>query len=423
MHLIPLVLALVSVIAAPPAPREWRDGIRDVYIDGKLVRDAQTLSTSSPRMVAVVCGEEVLLLDPEKQSVALAAKAAFQFTPDRTKATSADLPQEAAGTLVRSGTTYLASVGGKTILVAPHQSKAGAMTIDELWDTAPVWRAIADHYQPDGALVERLRKIDQPVTLEVVLATWCGDSRQHVPRLLKSIATAANPNIAVELIGIDAEFVQPMDVIAGRNITNVPTVIVKDGGRELGRMIETPANATVEDDVCDIIAGTPKPHPGRMERGALLSSGTYLLRDARKRTVGTEVFELYEKAGGGNVAHSVISKSDGSTIETWASPTYVEVTTRAAKMIRTRYRRDGGNWTAIQRGANGILEQAVAAPAAFVSPATVTYAWARDAADVFVVPEQGMGSVAVLAAKVGDGMVPKAVKLADGSTRTLITRP
>jgi hypothetical protein len=422
MHLIPLVLALFSVLTANPAPREWRDGIRDVYIDGKLVRNAQTLSTSSPRLVAVVCGEEVLLLDPEKQSVARAAKSAFDFAPDRTKATSGELPQEPAGTLVKSGTTYLASVDGKTILVAPHQSKAGSMTIDELWETAPVWRAIADHYQPDGALIERLRKIDQPVTLEVVLATWCGDSRQHVPRLLKSIATAANPNISVELIGIDADFLQPMDVIAGRNITNVPTVIVKNGGREVGRMIETPAGATVEDDVCDIVNGTPKPHKGRMERGPLLSSGTYLLRDDRRRIVGTEVFELYERSAGGNVAHSVISKRDGSTIETWASPASVEVTTRAAKMIRTRYRRDGENWTAIQRGANGILEQAVAAPAAFVSPATVTYAWARNAANVFVVPEQGMGSVGVLAAKVGEGSVPKVVKLADGSTRTLITR-
>jgi hypothetical protein len=256
------------------------------------------------------------------------------------------------------------------------------------------------------------------VKLEVVLATWCGDSRQHVPRLLKSVALAANPNITVELIGIDADFVQPVNVVAGRNITNVPTVIVSRNEKEVGRMIETPAAATVEEEVCDIVSGTVKPHRGRMERGALLKSGTYLLRDARKRNVGTEVFELYEKS----VAHSVISKNDGTTIETWASPAYVEVTTRGAKMTRTRYRRDGELWTAVSRGANGILEQSVAAPAAFVSPATVTYAWARDAAEVFVVPEQGMGAVASLAARVGDGDVPRVVRLADGSTRTLITR-
>jgi thiol-disulfide isomerase/thioredoxin len=418
MYLIVLVLA--SILTAAPAPREWRDGIRDVYIDGKLERNAQTLSTSSPRMLAVVCGEEVLLLDPEKQSVARAAKSAFEFAPDRTRATSAEIAHEPVGTLVKTGGTYLATIGGKSVLVAPHQSKAGAMSIEELWETAPVWRAIADHYQPDAALIERLRKIDQPITLEIVLATWCGDSRQHVPRLLKSIASAANPHIKVELIGIDADFLQPMEVIAGRNITNVPTVIVKSDTRELGRMVETPAAATVEEDVCDVVSGTPKPHKGRIGRGALISTGTYVLRDAQKRAVGTEVFELYERASGGNIAHSVISRRDGSTIETWASPAYVEVTTRAAKMTRTRYYREGDLWTAVQRGANGIMEQTAAAPAAFVSPATVTYAWARDAGDVFVIPEQGLGAIAALAARVDRGTVPKLVTLADGSTRTLI---
>ncbi|HEX8617924.1 MAG TPA: thioredoxin family protein [Thermoanaerobaculia bacterium] len=418
MYLIALVLA--SIIAATPAPREWRDSIRDVYIDGKLERNAQTLSTSSPRMLAVVCGEEVMLLDPEKQTVARAAKSAFDFAPDRTRATSTEAAHEPAGTLVQTGGTYLATMGGRSVLVAPHQSKAGSMTIEELWATAPVWRAIADHYQPDGALIERLRKIDKPVTLEIVLATWCGDSRQHVPRLLKSIATAANPHISVTLIGIDADFVQPMEVIAGRNITNVPTVIVKEKARELGRMVETPAAATVEDDVCDIVAGTPKPHKGRLGRGALISTGTYALRDAQKRAIGTEVFELYERAAGGTIAHSVISRRNGSTIETWASPTYVEVTTRAAKMTRTRYYRDGDNWTAVQRGANGIMEQTAAAPAAFVSPATVTYAWARDAARVFAIPEYGLGAISGLAARVDRATVPKMVTLADGSTRTLI---
>jgi hypothetical protein len=419
MNVIALVLA--ATVAAAPAPREWRDGIRDVFIDGKLERNAQTLSTSSPRMIAVVCGEEVLLLDPEKQTVARAPKAAFAFSADRTKATTApDLAMEAAGTLVKSGTTYLANTGGKSVLLTQHQSKAGAMTVEELWETAPVWRAIADHYQPDGAIVERLKAIDRPVKLEVVLATWCGDSRQHVPRLLKSIALAANPNITVELIGIDAEFIQPMDVVAGKNITNVPTVIVTRNDGEVGRMIESPASASVEEDVCDIVNGTPKVHRGRLERGALLQSGTYLLRDAQKRPVGTEVFELYEKPGGGRIAHSVIAKNDGTSIETWAQATYVEVTTRGAKMTRTRYRRDGEAWTAISRGANGILEQTVAAPAAFITPATVTYAWAREAANVFVVPEQGMGSVSALRARVDEGEVPRMVRLGDGSTRTLV---
>jgi hypothetical protein len=425
MHFFLVLLTLIST-----TPREWRDSIRDVYVDGTIDRTAQTLTTSSPRMIAVVCGEEVLLLDPEKEAVTRAAKNELAFKADRTSATSVAIVQgKADGKLVQSGSTYIATSGGKSIVIAPHQSKAGPMTIDELWATAPVWRAIADVYEPDGAIVERLKAIDKPVRLEIVMATWCGDSRQHVPRLLKSVARAANPNITVELIGIDANFLQPTDVIAGRNITNVPTVIVSsaDRGVELGRFVETPAAATVEDDVCDIVAGTPKPHPGRIERGGLLTSGKYQLRDARRRQEGIETFEVYARPAGGVLAHSLIVKRDGSSIETWASPQSVEVTHRVGGTVaahrtttRTRIRRDGEAWSAHSRGATGIVDQTVAAPATYVAPATITYAWARDAASAYVVPERGVGAVSTLNVKVAAGDVPKYVKFADGSERRLV---
>lgn len=418
MNFIPLVL-LSTVLAATPV--KFNDSIRDVYVDGKLTRTAQTLSSSSPRLIAVVCGDEVLLLDPEKQSVTKAAKSDFTFAPDRTSATTAVASVEPAGTLIRPNpSTYVAMLGGRNIVVSSHQSKAGTMTIDELWETAPVWRAVADHYQPDGAIVDRLRAIDEPVHLEVVLATWCGDSRQHVPRLLKSLALANNPNISVELIGIDAEFLAPAAVTAGQNITNVPTVIVRNGDREVGRFVETPAGATVEDDLCDIVAGTPKAHRGRLERGKLLASGTYVLRDAKKRREGTEVFELYEKPGGGVLVHSVIARTNGTSVETFASEKYVEVTHRAGTTTRTRIRRDGEAWALLSRGATGIVEQTITAPAAFIAPATLTYAWARDAATAYVVPERGVGAVMPLSVRVGRGTVPEVVRFADGSSRTLV---
>ncbi|HEY0372510.1 MAG TPA: thioredoxin family protein [Thermoanaerobaculia bacterium] len=379
-------------------------------------------------MVAVVCGDEVYLLDPEKKTVERTAKSQFQFAPDRTSATTTELASTPAGALVQADpSTMLATMEGRTLLLAAHQSKAGPMTIEELWETAPVWRSIADVYQPDGAIVERLKAIDQPVTLQVVMATWCGDSRHHVPRLLKSIATAANPNIRVELTGIDAEFTAPMNVVVGQNITNVPTVIVRRSESEIGRFVETPANGTIEADIADIVAGTPKPHPGRYERGALLTSGTYRLRDARRRAAGTERFELYERPGGGVVAHSVIARRDGTSVETWAArdaegkARFVEVTNRAATTTRTRFRRSGAEWSATSRGAaSGIVDQTVMAPEAFITPATVTYAWARGASEVFAVGESGVGATRALKARIAAGDVPKVVRLDDGSSRSLI---
>jgi Thioredoxin len=421
MHVL-LSILLAATIAA--APRTWNDSIRDVYIDGKLDRSAQTLATTSPRMLAVLCGDEVLLFDPETKAVSRLARSRFTFAADRATATSEGTP-EPAGTLVSpDGTTFVASLDGRTIVVGAHQSKAGSMTIEELWQTAPVWKAIAETYEPEAAIVERLRAVDEPVRLQVVLATWCGDSRQHVPRLLKAIERANNPNLSVELTGIGPDFLSPMSLVQDANVTNVPTVIVERGGAELGRFVETPAGATIESDIADIVEGTIKPHPGRHERGALLSAGTYLLRDARRRHAGTERFEVYERPGGGMIAHSVISRRDGSSVETWAAidaekkPRFLEVTHRDGVVTRTRYRRAGETWAAHSRGAEGgIIDQTVTMPEAVIAPASITYLWAVGASRVYVAAENGIGAMNRVRYEV-DGDV---VRLADGSTRTLMS--
>jgi hypothetical protein len=192
-------------------------------------------------------------------------------------------------------------------------------------------------------------------------------------------------------------------------------------------MVETPAAATVEEEVCDIFSGTVKPHPGRYERGAMTASGTYVLRDARGRRQGTEVFETYERPGGGTIVHSVIARNGGTSIETWAAvdgerkPRFIEVTERDGRMTRTRYRRDGEKWTAHSRGVTGIVDQDVAAPEAFVTPATVTWAWARRAERVYAVAG-GAGTVRPLDARVGPGELPAYVRFSDGSSRVLATR-
>jgi hypothetical protein len=411
-----LLLLMATVLST--APREWRDSIRDVYIDGNLDRSAQTLVTSSPRMFAVACGDRVVFFDPQSSEVSSAPKSEFVFSKDRMTATSAAEPKaERAGKVVKANdSTYLATLDGKTVLITAHQSKAGPMSLEELWQTAPVWRAISEAYEPDPAMIERLRRIEQPVRLQIVLATWCGDSRHHVPRLLKSIERANNPNLSVELIGIGPEFTTPMATVQGENITNVPTVIVRSGEKEIGRFVETPAAATIEEDIADIVSGTPKLHPSRHERGALKTSGTYLLRNARRRVEGTEQFEVYEK-----IVHSVIRKTDGTSIETWASPTFVEITSRGTSVTRARFRRTDKTWSAESRGAaGGIVDQTLVTPDALITPATVTYAWARNAAQAYVIPEHGMGEVRAVKARVAEGDVPKFVKLEDGSTRKLL---
>ena len=418
-----LLAVLVLSLSLTAEPRKFNDTMRDVYLDGKLDRTAQTLvSADAPRVYAVVCGDEVLLFDPAAKTVAKAPRAEFAFAKDRTSATSSAEPA-AAGTFVQpDGATFLATVEGRNIYVGAHQSPAGPLTIEELWRTAPVWRAIAEQYEPEGAVVERLRQVQTPTRLQIVLATWCGDSRQHVPRLLKSIEQANNPNLIVELIGVGPDFDTPMDTIQSLGVTNVPTVRVLRAEAEIGRYVETPANGTVEADIADILEGTQKPHPGRLELGAVLSSGTYLLRDARRRASGTESYTIYERPKGGVIVKSVIARGTTKT-ETWASfdkdrkPLSAEVTHRTKDGVtRTRYSRREGLLYATSRGATGgIVQQVLAMPddAALVTPATVTYAWAAGKR-AYVAGEGGPGALRDADWRV-DG---RGVRFADGATRS-----
>lgn len=445
MRTLAFILSLLTATTpATSTPRKWNDTARDVYVAGKLDRNAQTLVTDAPRMYAIVCGDEVLILDPEKQEVARARRSAFAFSADRTSATTEqDLARERVGDLVHpESSTYLADDDGKAVLVASHQSHAGPMTIDELWATVPVWRAIAEQYEPDGAVIERLRAVKEPTRLQIVMATWCGDSRQHVPRLLKSIARAANPNITVEIFGIGTDFQSPMDFIVHENITNVPTVIVRHGDAEIGRYVETPAAATVEEDIASILEGKQRPHPGRYDRGIQRASGTYELRDRRGNSIGTEAFELYDGLTGGIVIHSLQNKPDG-TIETWAGldkswkPRFAEVTYRAdGRTTRARYRADGDKWLAWSRGTTGIIEQTLPLPSNFtvVAPATVTFGWPMfqasngSAASAYFIPEQprnGIGATTVLSVRQrGSRMYrfPNAPRRLDGEAVDVLLR-
>jgi thiol-disulfide isomerase/thioredoxin len=311
-------------------------------------------------------------------------RAVFAFNDDRTSATTPEtFAQEPAGSLTMpDDAIYLASCGGTQILIHPHQSHAGPMTVEDLWQTAPVWKSICDHYTPDPAVVSQLRSAT-PARVTVYFATWCGDSKRAVPRFLKAVQEAGNPHLAVELFGIGPDFLSPLETIRERDLTNVPTFVVQRDAKEIGRVVETPTTATVEQDVAAILTGaTLPPHPGRYARKALIASGHYELRDAHSKT-GKETWELWSTKEGGILTHSLISEGAQKTIETFAAldghykPDFIEVTRRDGDHVgRTRASLHDGKWQLHARGdERGLVDQTSVAPAAVILPATITFGW------------------------------------------------
>ncbi|MBM3403796.1 MAG: thioredoxin family protein [Bacteroidetes bacterium] len=107
------------------------------------------------------------------------------------------------------------------------------------------------YYQPDATIMEQLKAPLKKVKITIVLASWCGDSKEQVPRFFK-ILDQAGYKQKVTLICVDRNFQGGEVKTDGLFIKKVPTFIFYRGGMEVGRIIETPTE-TLEQDLLKLI--------------------------------------------------------------------------------------------------------------------------------------------------------------------------
>ncbi|MFY8004447.1 MAG: hypothetical protein ACOVNR_06365 [Chitinophagaceae bacterium] len=114
------------------------------------------------------------------------------------------------------------------------------------------------NYKPDTAKIEALKQVVQNKQVQIFLGTWCGDSKREVPKMLKVLQLAGVDTNNVELICVsstDSIYKQSWHrEEKGKNIHRVPTLIVYNGDKEVGRIVESPKQS-IENDLWEIIAG------------------------------------------------------------------------------------------------------------------------------------------------------------------------
>ncbi|HSQ20990.1 MAG TPA: thioredoxin family protein [Blastocatellia bacterium] len=238
----------------------WTDSTKDVHVNGALDRAAQVLTSDETRRMVLISPklERAAVLDLSGRTVTTTAKEVFRLSSDRASAQSvADFSVESAGNYtVFDDSDYYFTISGTRVLITGHQGLTGETDNQRLFETVPVWRYLMDGYQPDITAVAVIKSIQAETTIIVALATWCSDSKQHIPRLLKALDAAGNPHLHIKLIGIARQLREPAETIKQRKIVHVPTVIVERDGVELGRIVENPTAKTIEQDLAAILNGT-----------------------------------------------------------------------------------------------------------------------------------------------------------------------
>jgi thioredoxin 1 len=127
----------------------------------------------------------------------------------------------------------------------------GPTTLAHLLEMKPAYSISAQAYKPDPRRIAELKGAPD-TEIRIYFGTWCFMCKRLVPPLIRSLEAAANPKIKVQYIGVDEDLREPAAEIARDHVTKTPTIVVLQGGREIGR-IEEKAETTIEADLASIM--------------------------------------------------------------------------------------------------------------------------------------------------------------------------
>lgn len=96
--------------------------------------------------------------------------------------------------------------------------------------------------------------------ITLFMGTWCEDSQREVPAFFKALDIAGIDASHVNLITISEDKESPAELLEGRDIQYVPTIIFEKEGKELGRIVEY-SIYSIEKDMAKILNGEDYKHP------------------------------------------------------------------------------------------------------------------------------------------------------------------
>jgi thiol-disulfide isomerase/thioredoxin len=130
----------------------------------------------------------------------------------------------------------------------------GPTTRDKI-EAAPEWTLAEVEARPEADPARELAEVEPGAEVVVFLGTWCGDSRRELPRLWKAMDSGSGAvNFQIRYIGVDRAKKEPAALVKEYNVLYLPTFIVRRGGREVGRIVETAPHG-IERDLLALLTG------------------------------------------------------------------------------------------------------------------------------------------------------------------------
>ncbi len=238
--------------AAPPSTWHEAAGLRCVVSDSIDV-GARIFESPDYQQTLVVPtgGENVFILALRARTYRVVPRESVSWLED---GPAPDLSAGAdGGGFMESGGTMTFLDEDHTLAIEPEPPLVGALDLAKLQDSKPDYVYAAERYEPDAKSVASLRAVDRETRIEVFFGAWCSHCKVWVPRLLATLDAAANPHLTPTFYAMDEDLAEPAEPIRRASISDTPTIVVYQGGAELGRIEEEPVTS-IESDLAMILA-------------------------------------------------------------------------------------------------------------------------------------------------------------------------
>jgi len=113
-----------------------------------------------------------------------------------------------------------------------------------------------DYYKVDTTTSNEVKLLLTNRSLIVFIGTWCDDSKREFPRLIKILQYCNFPlnNLSIIALGNrDTLYKKSLTGLeTGRNIVYIPTIVIEENQKEIGRIVEYPV-ISLEKDLLKIL--------------------------------------------------------------------------------------------------------------------------------------------------------------------------
>lgn len=231
-----------------------------VEVDGKYPPDA-TFFTADERgkfLVDIPSSGSGLLIDlPARKAVALPSDLITRNPEPGVLRVKNPIPAGAA--------SYALSIEGPVLRFQTDRSRVrvlkvldrppviGPITLDALLADRAEYREAARRYNPEKTSIDAIRQSKKPIEIEAFFATWCQHCKVYMPKFLRVMQDAANPNIKLTLIGVPKGFGNEKGPWEGKGIQSIPSIGIRYQGKDLTRL-GTHETAIPEAELAGIIS-------------------------------------------------------------------------------------------------------------------------------------------------------------------------